>query len=49
MNKMQVETYFSSNRLSRYFAHYPGNESKAIYLYEANIAVSEALYTPYVY
>lgn len=46
MNKAQLETYFSADRLSRYFAYFPGNEQKAIYLYEANIAISEALYTP---
>lgn len=46
MNKHQIEVYFSADRLSRYFAQFPGNETKAIYLYEANIAISEALYTP---
>jgi len=46
MNRVQLEQYFSTDRLNRYFAQYPGNEPKAIYLYEANIAVSEALYTP---
>ena len=46
MNRTQLETYFSVDRLSRYFTKYPGSEAKAIYLYEANIAISEALYTP---
>ncbi len=46
MNRIQLETYFSSERLNRYFAQYPGNDSKAIYLYNANISISEALYTP---
>ena len=41
-----MEQYFSTERLSPYFKRYPGNETKAIYLYEANILVSEALYTP---
>ncbi len=46
MDKIQLETFFSSHRLNRYFREFPGNEVKAIYLYEANIALSEALYTP---
>lgn len=46
MNRTQLETYFSTGRLDRFFAQYPGNEAKAIYLYEANIAIGEALYTP---
>lgn len=46
MNKHQLESYFSSDRLSRYFDHYPGNEPKAICLYDANMSISEALYTP---
>lgn len=45
MNRLQLETYFSVDRLNRYFSHHIDNEAKAIYLYEANIAVSEALYT----
>jgi hypothetical protein len=46
MNRTQLETYFSTGRLDRFFSQYPDNESKAIYLYEANIAIGEALYTP---
>ncbi len=46
MNRSQLETYFSADRLNRYFIQYPGNDPKAIYLYEANIVISEALYTP---
>ncbi len=45
MNKIQLARYFSADRTNRYFSLYPGNESKAIYLYQANIAASEALYT----
>lgn len=45
MNRIQLEANFSIDRLSRYFNYYPNNESKAIYLYKANIALSEALYT----
>jgi hypothetical protein len=46
MKRAQLENYFSAERLNRYFAEYPDNESKAICLYECNIAISEALYTP---
>ena len=46
MNRAQLEKYFSTERLKRYFDKYPGNEEKAIYLYKANIAISESLYTP---
>lgn len=46
MNRSQLENYFSAGRLDRFFAQFPDNEAKAIYLYEANIAVGEALYTP---
>ena len=45
MDRIELEKYFSKDRLKRYFDFYPGNEDKAIYLYEANIAISEALYT----
>lgn len=46
MNRTQLEQYFSLDRLSKYFNFYPGNEQKAIYLYEANLLVSQALYIP---
>ena len=46
MNRVFLEKYFSTDRLNRYFTQYPDNEAKAIYLYEANIILSEALYTP---
>ena len=46
MNRAQLEQYFSAERLAPYFNRYPGNDPKAQYLYEANILVSEALYTP---
>ena len=46
MNRNQIEANFSVDRLSKYFAKYPANEPKALYLYEANLLLSEALYTP---
>lgn len=46
MNRTQLEHYFSAERVKKYFNEYPGNDPKAIYLYQANILLSEALYTP---
>lgn len=46
MNKEKMEYYFSAERLAPYFKKFPGNEGKALELYKANIAISEALYTP---
>ena len=46
MDRTNLEKYFSAERVIKYFNAYPGNNSKAIYLYQANILLSEALYTP---
>lgn len=46
MNKEKMEHYFSVERLAPYFRKFPGNEHKAVEFYKANIAISEALYTP---
>lgn len=46
MNRIQIEGYFSPERMLKYFSQYPGNEPKALYLYEANLLLSEALYIP---
>ena len=46
MERTKLEKYFSPDRLNKYFNQYPGNETKAIYLYESNILLSQALYTP---
>lgn len=46
MNKEKMEYYFSVERLAPYFRKFSGNEHKAVEFYKANIAISEALYTP---
>jgi hypothetical protein len=46
MDRQHLEKNFSSDRLSKYFQRYPNDEQKAIYLYEANLKLSQALYIP---
>ena len=44
MDKKYIEKVFSTERMVRYFNHYPGDEEKAIKHYHANIALSESFY-----
>ena len=44
MNKQYFEKIFSTERMLKFFNHYPGDNEKAMKHYHANIALSEAFY-----
>jgi hypothetical protein len=44
MNKHYYEKIFSTERMKKYFDRFPSDDEKAIKLYQANIAISEAFY-----
>lgn len=45
MNRIEIESCFSKERLYAFFQKYPDSDSKGIYLYIANKQLSEAFYT----
>jgi len=45
MDKGFYEKIFSSQRMKKYFDHYPTNEEKAIVHYQSNIELSESFYS----
>jgi hypothetical protein len=44
MNKSYLEKVFSAERMQKYFALRPGDESKSMLHYQCNIQISEAFY-----
>lgn len=44
INRAYFESLFSVNRMQRYFDRFPGDEKRAIQLYNANIHVSASFY-----
>jgi len=45
MNRSELETIFSKERLHNFFLYFPGNERKSIFLYVANKQISESFYS----